>query len=149
MGNPAECGGVGRLGKRPRFGFAHVTLFADAKGMKNGGENIGARLQIGQLDERITLRQYADATNDYAEPVTTWSDLATVWTRVEYLNKGNAENVESGQPTVFQTVAFTIRHRTDVDEKMRVMYGSDEHDILSISTIGRKQFLKIETQVRK
>lgn len=111
--------------------------------------NIGAALGIGELDERITVRSFTVATNDYGEETLTWGDLATTWAKVEYLNAGNGEEVSSGQPTVFQTIAFTVRYRSDVTEKMRISYRGEEHDILNISEIGRKHFTQIETQRRK
>ena len=117
--------------------------------MKYGGENITSRVKIGMLDERVTLRSYVATLNDYGEQTLAWSDLATVWARVEYPATGSNENVAAAQPTAFQTLFFTVRYRSDVEAKMRLTYGSDELDIIAVEVIGRKQHLKIEAQKRQ
>lgn len=117
--------------------------------MKQGGDNITSRVKIGAMDERVTLRQYVETLNDYGEQTLTWSNLATVWAAVEYPKTGSEERVSSAQPTAFQTLFFRIRYRSDVEPKMRVQYGSDELDIISVSVIGRKQHLMIEAEKRQ
>ncbi len=104
---------------------------------------------VGAMDRQIVLRQYTATTNDYGEETLSWSDLATVWAKVDYPVTGTDERQSSAQPTAFQTVVFTIRYRTDVEPKMRVEYGSDELDIIAVSEIGRRAFTVIEAQKRQ
>lgn len=104
---------------------------------------------VGTLDRQVVLRDYTESTNDYGEETISWSDLATVWARVEYPKTGTDERESAAQPTAFQTIYFTIRYRSDVEPKMRIQYGSDELDIIAVSEIGRRAFTVIEAQKRQ
>lgn len=103
----------------------------------------------GQLDRRVTLQTRTTAANAYNEPVETWSDLMTVWAKVEYPISGSDEETEKGLNIARRRVYFTIRHRTDIGFIERVTYDSGTYDIERIAELGRNDFLKLTTEERR
>jgi SPP1 family predicted phage head-tail adaptor len=102
-------------------------------------------LDIGQMDRRVTIRQYTESTNDMGEVVDTWTNLATVYAGLSY--NTTTEKLESGKETVFGTVDFLIRYRSDIDEKMKVRFDGEDYDIKSIirhDKRGRDRYLIIK-----
>lgn len=103
----------------------------------------------GQLDRRITLQTRTTAADAFNAPVETWSNLATVWAKIEYPSTGNDEETKSGLNIARRRVEFTIRHRTDIGFVERVTYNSGTYDIERIAELGRNDFLKLTTEERK
>lgn len=98
-------------------------------------------MQAGKLDRRIVI-QTPTATRDGAgQPVKTWGLLATVWAKVEHLR--GKEPFQGEQFNAQRTSVFTIRHRTDVDETMQIIFDGDTYDIQSIAEKGRREGLEI------
>jgi SPP1 family predicted phage head-tail adaptor len=79
----------------------------------------------------------------------TWRDLATVWAGVEYSKTGSDESMAAERETSFRRVAFLIRFRADVEEKMIVVYRGEQYDIEAIGEDGRKGFLILQTERKK
>ena len=102
----------------------------------------------GQLDRRITLQSRTTAADAFNTPIETWSDLATVWAKVEYPSTGSDEDTASGLNVARRRVDFTIRHRTDVGFVERVRYSGGTYDIERIAELGRNDFLKLTTEER-
>ena len=117
--------------------------------MKKGNGNIGQLLAIGELDNRVTLRQAHTTIDSFGQAVEEWLDEAEVLAKVSWSATGESEKESGGKTTVFQLVQFDIRHRSDVAETWRVAFGGDEFDIVSIAILGRNRFLSISAQKRK
>jgi len=106
-------------------------------------------INIGAADRQIVLQNFT-TSNTTGEAVKTWSDLATVWATVKYptsplsMNEGE----ESGVEKAIIPVEFTIRWRSDVDEKVRVYYNSQYFEVRRVNEIGRKDMLKLVTEKR-
>jgi SPP1 family predicted phage head-tail adaptor len=98
-------------------------------------------MRIGRLDERITIESYTEANNAMGEPGKTWTTLATVWANVRPLR--GSERFVAQQVHAERTLVFTIRHRSDIDETMRIVHDSDNYDIQALIEIGRHQFWEI------
>lgn len=105
-------------------------------------------MNIGRLDRRITLQSLAtDQSTDWNHPTQTWSDLATIW--ATKAPRRAAEPTEAKQVVALNVVDWYIRHRTDVDAKMRLVDADgDIYDIVSVQEVGRKQGLKLTTELR-
>ena len=101
--------------------------------------------QAGQLDRRITLQTFSEATDAFGQEVKSYSTLATVWAKVvEKIGTGNGEKEEGDMIAATKKVEFMIRYRTDVNEEMRISYNSNIYKIKAIqSADARKAFLKI------
>jgi len=98
--------------------------------------------QAGQLDRRITLQTFSEATDAVGQEVKSYSTLATVWAKV--VEKIGKESEEGDMIAATKKVEFMIRYRTDVNEEMRISYNSNIYKIKAIqSADARKAFLKI------
>ena len=75
------------------------------------------------------------------EVVETWSTLATLHAGKRD-TKGDerfkAQQIEDRVETVFR-----IRHRTDLDQTMRILYGGDYYEIRGITELGRRDGLEL------
>lgn len=113
-------------------------------------ENLITKIRIGMLDEQITIQQVTEPPNgEYGEPVKSWATLAQVWARVEYPTTGADEDYTKATVKEYRPIAFTIRHRSDVSAKNRVVYDGEEYDIQNIEHIGRKAFTVLKCLLRK
>lgn len=104
-------------------------------------------ISAGQLDRRIAL-QSATIANDpvYNEPVETWSTYATVWAKMEHHQtiEGEVSAREYAQFGLF----FTIRYRTDVLPEHRIVFESDNYEIIGRPReIGRHRFMKVQVRL--
>ena len=99
-------------------------------------------MRTALLRKRITLQRRSTANDALGQEVLAWSDVATVFAQVEQLSgrelmTANAEYAEN-------VARITIRFRTDVIEKMRILYGTAVYDITSVSDIdGTRRELQI------
>jgi SPP1 family predicted phage head-tail adaptor len=88
---------------------------------------------IGGLRERMHIEYATISQNSYGEEIEVWVLLSTVWCEVAYnLNTSN-ENITSERQTATTDVRFTIRRRTDVNNKMRITYRQQQYDIVAIT----------------
>jgi len=77
-------------------------------------------MRAGELRHRITIQQATitrDATN---MEIPTWSDLATVWAKVESTTSG--EYADAAREGASITHKITIRERADLTVLMRVVF---------------------------
>ena len=100
---------------------------------------------IGKLDQRVTM-QRTTATPDGAGGTTyAWGDLGTVWANVFTVRTGEA--MTEGRMNAAALVVFTVRNRSDLDERDRIVWGGVAYNIRSIRREGqRPQFVKIEAE---
>jgi len=117
-------------------------------------ENLGAKIpDIGTLNERVTLQNVTETRDVNGAAVLTYADLVTVWARVEPATIGNSESLTAGQTMVFTRLKITIRYRTDITEKMRIVYddGSESKslDILYKTMMGQRRYWQIVCEHRK
>jgi SPP1 family predicted phage head-tail adaptor len=98
-------------------------------------------MRAGILDRRVVIESYTTAQDEVGEPVKSYTTLDTVWAQVRPLR--GQERFVAQQEYAEVTTRFRLRHRTDIDEKMRLVYGGDEYDIVAILEIGRREGLEI------
>lgn len=101
-------------------------------------------MQAGRLDRRITFQSLTRTRNTYGDEVASWTDIATtptVWANVLEL-KGK-EKFEASQITHHADLRIRIRYRSDITEKLRIVYNSKDYDIYSITEMGRGEGLEI------
>lgn len=104
---------------------------------------------IGQLDRRVSIEYYSETKNAFGEAEKAWQSIATVWAKVDYLNKlDNQEKFEVGRETAIDKVKFTIRYRSGVDARMRILYQSVYYNIRAISEVGRRDYMELMTDGR-
>jgi SPP1 family predicted phage head-tail adaptor len=104
-------------------------------------------IQAGTLNERITFQQATETRNVLGEMVPVWSDIATVWARVEGVSA--REYLSAGQMDVTITHKVTIRYRSELTQKMRVIWRGRTLEIVSLlehDNRTRHELICTETQ---
>ena len=99
------------------------------------------RVRAGQLDRRITIEKNTPGQDDAGAPTESWATFATVDAAVQ--PRQGREFFDSHQVNPEVDTVFVIRHRTDLDETMRINYGGKLYDIHFIGEIGRLEGLEI------
>lgn len=101
--------------------------------------------RIGQLDQRITLQSFSNVADGGGGFTKTWVDLPsapTVWAHVKASSA--REQFTEGRDTASAQVVFTIRNRSDFDEKARIVWGGDNYNIRQINKEGaRAMYLEV------
>lgn len=87
-------------------------------------------IQPGELNRRITLQARSTSKSAFGAQVATWSDVATVWARIE--PRAGAEPIEAGSLRGVLSHVIRIRYRSGVVPAMRVLYGSRILDVTSV-----------------
>lgn len=101
------------------------------------------RIRAGDLRERITIQARAAGADALGQESGAWADVATVFARAEPLT--GREFFAAGQLQGELSVKFTIRHRTDVAETMRVLWRGQPHEIVAppINADGARELLEL------
>ena len=103
----------------------------------------------GDLDRRITLQRATKASNEFNEPVDSWGDVATVWSkRRDFSDSQRIEFLAAGPVGAFAVTRFTVRSTsvtravTPVD---RLMHEGAVWQINGVKEVaeGRRRFLEI------
>jgi len=85
----------------------------------------------GDFRHRALIESLSKSPNAFGEPVETWSELATVWAKVEALT--GSEAYAARQLIAEVEVKLTIRFRDDLTELMRATLPSG--DVLDIRSV--------------
>ena len=103
---------------------------------------------IGRLNERITFQSYTTVSDGAGGRVTTWANLGsvpTVWASVKA--KSGTEGFSEGRTNAEATYTFIVRQRSDLDERMRIVWRSENYDVTAIMRSGNHpQYLIIEAE---
>ena len=86
--------------------------------------------QTFRLTERVTFQEATEAKNAVHEIISTWADISTnptVWAEVKPVS--GREYFDSRQLRSENTIKVTIRSRSDITEKMRVIHNSITYEI--------------------
>jgi SPP1 family predicted phage head-tail adaptor len=94
---------------------------------------------ISQLDRCITLQNETQTRGIDGSWKKTWATLYT--TKAAYNYRTGTERMEASQEQGVNTCSFTVRYQTGITEKCRVVYDSENYDIVSVEEVGRKKYL--------
>jgi len=87
-------------------------------------------MRIGELRHRVTLRKKEIAEDALKQQSEVWTDIATVWARIEPLS--GREYFAARQENAEVTAKITIRYRKDVTPDMRAVSEGRVFDVLSM-----------------
>jgi len=76
---------------------------------------------IGDLRERITFQESVKEDDGYGGSVVKWNDVVKVWAAVDPIS--SREFFYAQQTKVDITHRVKIRSRSEIDEKMRAIWG--------------------------
>ncbi len=91
---------------------------------------------IGKLDQRIVLQSLAE-TNSFGQLTQAWTTVATVYGNV--IQPKGSESFEAARINATETIRVKIRYRTDVTNKWRFQWESQNYSIQAIDRAERRE----------
>lgn len=102
-------------------------------------------MRPGKLDQRITLQGRTETADGGGGTETAWADLPSVpdvWAHVEAMS--GTERLDDGSFAATGSYLFTIRNRTDVSERDRIVWRGEFFNIDNVARLGgRVMYLQI------
>lgn len=90
---------------------------------------------IGKLDQQIVLQSLTE-TNSFGELTQSWTTVATVWGHVTEAR--GQEAFESARLNASETIRVKIRYRTDINDKWRIQWQSQNYSVTHIDRTERR-----------
>lgn len=89
-------------------------------------------------NRRVIIQQPSSTQDAIGQPLLTWSDVATVYANLRYMN--GVETIKADAETSKARVSVRIGYRTDVTSAMRVLHGATVYRIEAVlpDEVGRK-----------
>jgi SPP1 family predicted phage head-tail adaptor len=94
-------------------------------------------MMIGDLDRRVTIEQASLVPDGAGGGAAAWSELATVWGRLQPL--AGRERPHAMQPQGAVNHRVTIRRRTDVTAAMRIRIDNRVFNIRAVLNGGGRE----------
>ena len=98
---------------------------------------------IAALDTLIYLQSFTTAADAYGGLTKTWATYATEKARLQWSATGSGEDYDGRVNLSISRVMFTIRWRSGVTVKDRIVYDSENYDIRKTEELGRRKYLII------
>jgi SPP1 family predicted phage head-tail adaptor len=93
-------------------------------------------MRAGQLNSRIILQKPVHTPSSFGDLVTTYADVATVWSAIDW---GSGRRFEAAKQLNAEVQGvIRIRYRSDVKADWRIGYGGRTIVILSIANVKEK-----------
>ncbi len=100
---------------------------------------------IGAMDRLITIRNTSSPTkNDWGEVTSSTNTDVTVNAAYSYESKD--EKNEISKESQYNYLYFIIRYGITVTLESKVIYESEEYDVINIEPIQRQRFLKLKVK---
>lgn len=88
-------------------------------------------MRAGSLNRRVTLQQKSGGLDPIGQPLPdTWSDVATVWANVRFLN--GTESIKADAEASIARASIRIRFRNGLDAGMRVTYSGMAFEVRAV-----------------
>jgi len=87
-------------------------------------------MRAGELREQVKLQRKSVTRDSYGGEVITWTDIATVWGKVEPLR--GREFLEQRRDGNEVTTRITLRYRSGLEPIHRAVHRSTTYDIQSV-----------------
>lgn len=94
-------------------------------------------MRAGTLRHRVTIQTLARTADDGGGYTEAWSNVATVWARVEPLSGG--ERWEAQQITANLSHRVAMRYRNDVTANNRLLFGARRLRIDAVIDVGERR----------
>ena len=94
-------------------------------------------MRAGKLDRRLTIqRETETGRNEFNEPVTAWTKVATVWAQ-QRPNRGS-ERFDAAKVDASAKITFHIRYLPGFRLTDRVLYKGRVWNVTDIRELGRE-----------
>ncbi len=106
---------------------------------------------IGKHDRRVTFIQPVISTGTSNEDkITAWEEIdsnPTVWARK--IEEGGSTAVNADRVTHSRATTWVIRHREDLNVRMRLVWDTQMYEIINIAEAdeGRRRYLNVLTSL--
>lgn len=111
----------------------------------------GGKTKIGELDREITFIQpIIEQGTSNEDKITGWEEIDTDATvNAKKKENSGAVYVQADRLTYAQQTTWTIRHRTDLNVTMRVVWDTKVYQISNISDLdeGRQRYMALVTNL--
>lgn len=87
-------------------------------------------MRSGELRKRVTVQQRSTTQDAYGQPLTTWSDVCTVWAAIEPMS--GRELLAAAAVRSESTHTVLMRYRPGIVPAMRINYGGRIFNIASV-----------------
>jgi SPP1 family predicted phage head-tail adaptor len=87
-------------------------------------------MRAGELTSRITIQRPADGEDERGQPLTTWTDVATVWATIAFTSGLGAIKAEA--PVSVVKASIRIRYRMGIAAGMRVLEGAAAYQVRAV-----------------
>lgn len=87
-------------------------------------------LPAASLNQRIRLQKFISTQDSFGESRGTWSDIASVWADIRYLN--GKEYLAAQMEVNKAAISIRIRWRNDIEPTMRALYGNVIYNIEAV-----------------
>lgn len=89
-------------------------------------------MRIGKYRHRITIKNApTDASRDtFGRRIGTGTTVCTVW--AEKQDWSGDEQTENSRETAQTQTKWKMRHRTDIEPQMQIVFGGESYDIISV-----------------
>lgn len=93
-------------------------------------------MNIAKLDRFIIIQSKSTSVDAYGNDAGTYSNFASVWAN---RTSKVAEEFFEGSTITSETIyTYTIRYRSDLNSKMRLLDGDETFDILAITHADKR-----------
>jgi SPP1 family predicted phage head-tail adaptor len=102
---------------------------------------------IGELTERVTIQSYVESKSEVTGATSsTWQVLKNCWAKVEDVS--GSEEIE-GRIVYVNTKLFVLRYDARLvgpgaTTGKQILFEGEEYNIVSVSNIGTKRYLKLK-----
>lgn len=89
----------------------------------------------GRLNRRVTIQQKTGSTDAWGQPISSWTDVCTVWCNVRTISGSGFVNneMQAGGTEISRTTAsIRIRMRRGITHGMRALVGDSIYDIRAV-----------------
>lgn len=102
---------------------------------------LSSKEQIGKLDRKIIIQTKTNASDEYNQPISTWTTFANPWAKVQ--DGSGSESFQADQLTAYRDTVFTIRYLSGLNETMRILYNYQYYNIRLIKRPDRNRFVEL------
>jgi len=102
-------------------------------------------MTIGEMRHRITIQRVTISTNENGYEVETPEVIKEVWAKVSNLH--GKEFFEAKAVQAENTVKFTIRYISGLDQSMQILFQGQTYSITTIDNIKyRNEYMEIQAK---
>lgn len=99
-------------------------------------------MQAGRLNRRVTLQAPGTAQDELGQPISGWTDIATLWADIRM--KSGLEAIKAGAPVSTVQASIRIRYRPGITAGMRVVHNLVPYNILAVMPdVSGREFIDL------